>query len=232
MEKFGVMLLNMTLGNFNFRNNLIVTIAKPFHTWLGCLQCGIGEVIYKGTMPERGSLIAVHHELDADPMVVQKILKRHLYWIASPRILKNSTIGKFTFFRKIMGVIGVIVVSSDDPERNRGLFDFVADLLSAGETVVIFPEGKLRAERNNEKIGKAKHGVIRLAQYTQKKHGVQVCIYPVGLGYNSKKAYLNIGNPFKTSCEADADEEMQKLMQEITKLSDGEFNGRRAKIFL
>ena len=113
--------------------------------------------------------------------------------------------------------MGAIPIDKKNPKRNIHLFDHVTALLQMGEAVVIFPEAYLRSERNGKRLGKAKDGVIRLAQYASKKLHKNIPIYPVGLEYRKKDAYVKIGSAYFTD---NSKQQIKKLMKKIAYLSN------------
>lgn len=197
-------------GNFYCGFNL-----RRLHVKIKKLE---GNVSHKG-----GILIASHHEDDADPFVINFAIRRRLNWISATKIFGKSLLDN-QFLKKMCDMFGVITIDINNPKRNEGLFDYVTYLLEIGEAVVIFPEGNLRVERDNKRLGKAKDGVIRIAQLTQRKINRKIPIYPVGIEYREKKdikeAYIRIGDPFFIKNGEDSKIVITKLMKEIARLSN------------
>lgn len=178
----------------------------------------------KGSVPKKeGILVAAHHEEWDDAIIIIRSLRRRLNGIAATETYLKNVL-KNRFLRKFIDMAGIISIHNGKHEKNKGLFDYVAYLLEIGEAIVIFPEGNLRGERGNKRLGKAKDGVIRIAQFTQKKINKKIPIYPIGMDYKKKKykkeAYVRIGNPFFVSNTENSKKAMSRLMKEIARLSN------------
>ena len=224
--------MNMENSKYRVRktafNKLLIRILIPLYCKFGLnkLNVKIKEIV--GKIPDRGGvLIASHHEEDADPFVIKKVIKRRLNWVAATKF-RGKSIFEYKLFKKLLDRLGIISIDPKNPKRNKGLFDYITYLLEIGEAVVIFPEGNLRSERNNKRLGKAKDGIIRIAQFAQKTIGKKIPIYPLGLEYRKKdritNAYVRIGNPFYVSNKEDPKKAMLKLIKEIAILSNIKFN--------
>ncbi len=169
----------------------------------------------KGKIPLKGPLlIAAHHEGLADQYIIGINIKRRLFWVADTTpfgvCLADSPLMKW-----IMLKIGAIPIDKRNSKRNVNLFEYLLYLLKRNEAIVFFPESYLRYERKNEKFGKFKNGVIRLALEYEKKFNKKIPIYPVGLCYKRKEVYMAIGKEFFVSSLKDR----IKLFNEIKKLS-------------
>jgi 1-acyl-sn-glycerol-3-phosphate acyltransferase len=173
----------------------------------------------EGTIPKNGPLlIAAHHEHLADQFIIGLPIKRRLFWIAditppgSKKSFADQPLKKWFLVR-----VGAIPIDKKNPQRNIHLFDHVTAILQMGEAVVIFPEAYLRSERNYKRLGKAKDGVIRLAQYASKKLHKKIPIYPIGLEYRKKDAYVKIGSAYFAD---NSKHQIKKLMKKIAYLSN------------
>lgn len=220
------------MKNINYKrgkpafNKLITKIAYIFidfysYIKLNKLNTKVKEI--KGKVPNRGGfLIAPHHEEWVDVLVIKRSIKRRLNWIAATEVYMKNLV-KYRFFKKLISLIGIVSIDTERPERNKGFFDYVTYLLKIGEAVVIFPEGNLRIERDNKRLGKAKDGVIRIAQFAQKRIDRNIPIYPIGLEYKRKdgikEACMRIGAPFFVEDKDNPKKAMARLMKEIAKLS-------------
>jgi len=218
------------MGNSNYKigkpafNKLLIKAIIPCYLWFGLKKLKVTVKEIAGKLPDKsGILIAPHHEDDADPFVIKKATKRRLNWIAATKF-RSRSIFEYKLLRSITDMLGIISIDPKNPERNKGLFDYVTYLLKIGEAVVIFPEGNLRNERNNKRLGKAKDGVIRIAQFAQKKLRKKIQIYPIGLEYKKKdnvtEAYMRTGIPFYVSSKENPKKAMLKLIKEIAILSN------------
>ena len=180
-------------------------------------------------IPKKGGiLIAAHHEEWVDPLVIKKNIERRLNWVAASINFMDDVFGDNIFwrrfFKKLLDKIGIISIDKKNPKRNIGFVEYITYLLKIGEAVIIFPEGNFRSERNNKRLGKVKDGVIRIAQFAQKKLNRKIPIYPIGLEYRKKnkltEAYVRIEGPFFVDNKENSTKAMQRLMKKIAILSN------------
>ncbi len=221
----------MNLENSNYvpgkraYSEFLIFIAKPLYRKIKLRKHNISEVVVDGFIPKTGGLIiAAHHEDDADPVVLMTAINRRLNWIASSKF-KGESVLDHKAIKKLIDWFGIITIDAKNKERNAGLFDYLEYLTSIGESVVIFPEGNLKKERNNQKFGVAKDGVIRLANHIYEKTGFEVPIYPVGINYinvdsitGRRIAKIKIGKPFYIA-KSDSTADIENLMSDIRELS-------------
>lgn len=170
-------------------------------------------------LPKRQPLlIAAHHEDPVDQFVVCKCIKRKLFWIADTEPIGRS-LADVRFKKWFMKKIGVIPIDKKNPKRNKNLFDYLIYILSKDNAIVFFPEAYLSSERNNQKFGEFKDGIIRLALEYRKRFNKDIPIYPVGIRYekqkNTKRASLNIGKKILVKRRSDR----TKVFDAIKKLS-------------
>jgi 1-acyl-sn-glycerol-3-phosphate acyltransferase len=218
--------INYRRGKIEF-NKLMIRIAEIFGSFYSYIKLNKSHIKVKGIkgkIPNKGGiLIAAHHEEWVDPLVIKKAIKRRLNWVVATKVFGESIL-EHKFLKKIVDMVGIISIDPERPERNKGLFDYIAYLLEIGEAVVIFPEGNLRNERRGKRLGKFKDGIIRIVKFTKKQINKKIPIYPLGLEYkkrgNVKEAYIKVGNPFFVDDKESIKKAMAKLMKEIARLSN------------
>lgn len=204
--------------------NVFLTRALPFYSRFVLKYSNIKVREVTGRIPNKGGiLIAPHHEEEADVFMIQSVIKRRLQWVAWIKFFGKNML-EYKLLKRISDLFGGIFIDPQNQERNKGLFEYITYLLKIEEAVVIFPEGSLRRQRNNKKLGKAKDGVIRIAQFAQKKLKRKIPIYPVGLEYKKKgsitEACMRIGTTFYVNNRENSKSAMLKLMKEIAILSN------------
>lgn len=111
----------------------------------------------RAAIPRKGGLlILANHESYSDPPIVQIGCPRHVWFMAKQELFDMKFVGK------VLRYVGAFPVKQNAPDRaalNRAI-----ELLKAGETVCIFPEGGVT---NGEKVGKLHGGaalIIRKAE--------------------------------------------------------------------
>jgi len=162
----------------------------------------------KGKITSKGpALIAAHHERIADQYIINKAIKRRLFWIADitePNSKKSLADKKF--IKWLMLRIGSIPIDKHNPKRNTNLQSHLLWLLKKQQAIVFFPEAYLRSERKT-KFGKFKDGIIKLALAYKKS----IPIYPIGIKYKKEEAYLTIGNPIYIKSIKDKNKVFNKI---------------------
>lgn len=196
-----------------------------------------GNVTGMENLPQQPPfIIAVNHEGFLDPLVLLTILykqyKRLIFFLTGQNIW--GIWGEY-LAKNWLGMIPL----HDDKEGEMG--DPVGEAikyLNRGEIFAIFPEGSRNSDRNN--LLKGKTGTVRIAI------GSKMKVIPVGLinntGYRigeaiknlfnkDKKVEINIGRPidFSEYYGKEIDKKLledatRKLMKEIGKLSNKEYN--------
>ena len=102
---------------------------------------------------EGGVLILANHLSDLDPVVVQYACPRPVHFMAKSELFEIPVLGK------VMRMFGAFPVKRGEPDRQA--LKRSADLLKAGEAVVIFPEGQLSQAGELQEI---KAGVALIAR--------------------------------------------------------------------
>jgi 1-acyl-sn-glycerol-3-phosphate acyltransferase len=182
------------------------------------------------SIPARGGLIIVANHINLlDSPILGVSLKRHVYFMAKEELFHSFVIGW------LVTQFGAFPVAKGKLDRRAG--KTALELLSQGEAIVIFPEGK-RSE--NGKLGPAYHGAALLSI----RSGAP--ILPVGISgtahlvgkfwfWRRPVIGLNIGRPFTLAAVSDklSKEETHNLthnvMQHIAALLPPEYRGRYAE---
>ncbi len=165
-------------------------------------------------------LVANHGNGFVDPAVVASSLRR------VPRFVAKSTLWNFPIARPFLALAGVIPVyrSSDgDTTSNVSTFQAVHDVLAAGGTVAIFPEGTSSDRPGLETVrtGAARMALGALAMTDE------VTILPIGLSFESHvhlrpSAAVFVGEPIRVDAwrreagHAGAGEDDQEAVRDLT----------------
>lgn len=138
--------------------------------------------------PRHGPVIFVanHPNGLVDPVVVGRVVKRRLLFLAKAPIFKMPVLG---WLAKRGGAIPIYrKLDGDDTGKNDQMFTAVYDALSDGEAICLFPEG---ISHNLSELQPLKTGAARMALGSEASRdwslGVQVV--PVGLHYQSKTRF-------------------------------------------
>jgi 1-acyl-sn-glycerol-3-phosphate acyltransferase len=100
------------------------------------LLCGGVRIEGREYVPRKGGvLIAANHISDADPSILGLATPRYCYFMAKEELLRMRLIGPFI---RLMRGFPVKRYSAD-----RAALRYAVELLSRGEAVVVFPEGKI-----------------------------------------------------------------------------------------
>lgn len=211
------MLHSIEYKNKIYYNPLFLGIARMFFPLI--IKCyTITFLGVNGEIPKKmPMLIACHHEEKVDPFIVDMVLNRRLFWIADTS--HNISLADTKIRKYLMRRMGVIPIDKRNPKRNKHLFGYIHYLFNEGESIVFFPEGGIRSERNNEKFGKFKTGIIRCVLEYEKKYKKKIPIIPIGLKYDrlegTKLCYVNIGKLFYINSLSDS----ERLFNSIKELS-------------
>lgn len=105
------------------------------------------------TIPRKGPLLVVsNHASFLDPWFIMQVFPRNIRYLITKNWYYKSGLWQ-AFFRGY----GTEPVIAGDP---RGTIDAISGLLGAGETVGIFPEGRISADG---RIRRFKAGIVRVA---------------------------------------------------------------------
>jgi 1-acyl-sn-glycerol-3-phosphate acyltransferase len=124
-----------------------------------------GPVIGKENLPKTGGyIIAPLHRSNIDFLIVARISRRRLRYLAKAEIWRFARLGRFI---ERLGALPVHRESTDRDSFNRSLA-----VLQAGEPLMVFPEG---TRREGREVGELREG----AAYLALRAGVP--LVPIGL---------------------------------------------------
>lgn len=158
---------------------------------------GIGIRIYykeirmigRENLPEKGPLliIANHPNTLMDAWVVGFVCRQPIYFMAKSAFFSSG------FRLKILRKLNMIPINRAGEGKAKGVsndqsFEECYQLLEAGKTIVIFPEGTSYQERILRKL---KTGAARIALEAEKRNGgkLGVKIVPLGLNYSRPERF-------------------------------------------
>ncbi len=158
-------------------------------------------------LPVAGPLIvaANHQNALVDPMLLVARLPRRLRPLAKSPLFKNPIV------RPFLAAVGAVPVqrakeSSGDPTRNEAMFRATAEALSAGEAILIFPEGVGHFEPGLQPL---RTGAARILLGARSQGAAPITLLPVGLVFREPGRFragsgaLLVGEPVATAdCEA------------------------------
>ncbi|HEX6739222.1 MAG TPA: lysophospholipid acyltransferase family protein [Vicinamibacteria bacterium] len=165
------------------------------------------EVVGRERLPAAGPrlLIANHVNSMVDPILVLGFLG------VRPRILAKSTLWRHPVVAPLLMLAGAVPVYRKQDgvpmARNLDTFQRCREVLAAGGTVLLFPEG---ASHNQPHRLPLKTGAARIALETIARHGTRdLRIVPVGLNFEAKDKFgsrvlVLVGPPLDPAAEADA----------------------------
>jgi 1-acyl-sn-glycerol-3-phosphate acyltransferase len=145
----------------------VVAPHRPLHRWLwlplarafaGTLLFLLGPLRVKGAyrVPrDSGVLILSNHLSDIDPIVVQLSCPRPVHFMAKSELFPVPVLGR------LMRAFGAFPVKRGEPDRQA--LKHTAELLKAGEAVVVFPEGQLSETGELQEIRAGVALIARLA---------------------------------------------------------------------
>jgi 1-acyl-sn-glycerol-3-phosphate acyltransferase len=163
-------------------------------------------------------VVANHVNGLVDPLLILGFLP------VRPRFLAKSTLWRNPLLRPVLALGGVIPVyrRSDagvDPAQNLATFDRCWELLAAGGSVALFPEGVSHSEPALQPL---RTGAARIALEAERRFGpLGVAILPVGLVYDARetfrsRALVQVGPPVPVDADARRGDGDQERVRELT----------------
>lgn len=155
-------------------------------------------------IPSSGPLVFVanHNSAFMDPIVLAVHINRSLFFLARGESFKSKIVS-FFFGRLHMIPIYRPEITPNLAHKNEEVFQKCYDHLKKGKTILIFPEGISRTERNLQKL---KTGTARivLGAEAQNDFKLNVKIIPVGINYSNphhfkSDVFVNFGVPKSVS---------------------------------
>ena len=118
-----------------------------------------------------------------DPIVLAVHIKQQLYFLARGESFKSNIISKFFRFLHMIPIYKP-EISPDEVHKNKMIFQKCFNHLKGGKSILIFPEGVSKTERNLRKI---KTGTARIAlgAESQNNFSLNTKIVPVGINYSN-----------------------------------------------
>ncbi len=156
-----------------------------------------------------------------DALVIGVLVPRRVRFLAKATLFANPFMGALL---RSAGVIPLhrardtAATGEVDPARNAQAFRAVADALSAGSAVVIFPEG---ISHDEPRLAPLRTGLARMALDARDLHGVSgVTIVPLGLVFEHKelprtRVLLQVGEPLALDAVRGDDASVAGLTAEI-----------------
>ena len=139
-------------------------------------------------------LLANHPTGLSDPALLFGLLRR------SPRFLAKSTLWDARLMGWFLDRVGAIPVyrrmDDADTSRNVEMFSAAIAVLQQGESLALFPEGKMHADPN---LGEIKTGAARLALGAYESGTSGMRIVPAGIHFEDRaavraRAYVQVGD--------------------------------------
>ncbi|MBX9769349.1 MAG: lysophospholipid acyltransferase family protein [Bdellovibrionales bacterium] len=171
-------------------------------------------------IPDGAAVFALNHvNALVDPGLLVCFQKRPISFLAKSTLFKIPVIG---WIVKGLGCIPVFRKQDGENSRdNLKTFQLVADLLSGGGAMAIFPEGTSHDEHRLKPI---KSGAVRMAMSAATRRTEPVWIVPGGLFYTNKVTFRSevlviFGEPMQVPSIPESDptfrETMKQLNQEL-----------------
>jgi len=176
-------------------------------------------------IPSSGPVVFVanHNSAFMDPIVLAVHIKRTLYFLARGESFKSKLVS-FFFGRLHMIPIYRPEITPELAHKNEQVFQKCFDHLKKGKTILIFPEGISKTERNLQKLKKGTARIV-LGAEAQKDFKLNVKIVPVGINYSNphhfkSDVFVNFGVPLNVSqyedfYDKDESSSILKLTSEI-----------------
>lgn len=160
-----------------------------------CMRLHCSKFIVKGrealNVPGPKLIVANHcHYLD--PAVFLLKIEKPAWYMASHLVFKFG----FNIVGAFIGRAGAFPVNTEPGRGGPAIRDAIR-LLSAGETVVIFPEGDAYFDSQTEAF---QSGAIQIARLAEKQSGKAIPIVPVYLDYEGRPGRWIRKLPFALQC--------------------------------
>lgn len=184
--------------------NVVYNLIKPIYTILLKIIFR-PKVIGKENIPQDGALIfAGNHKHAVDPTMVMMSTDRIVHYMAKEELFKGL---HGILFRKI-GLIKIYRQKS-----NPGAIIEAENILNAGGTIGIFPEGT--RNKGEEELLKFKNGAVRIAQKTN----TPILPFAIKNKYKifKKSVVIEFGKPIDVS-DMETNEANEYLRNEVLKL--------------
>lgn len=181
--------------------SLLFYLMLPWHNYLYYRNI---HIINKHNIPAQGSVIFTPNHQNAlmDALALLFNIKKQLVFVARADIFKKKSIATILYFLKILPVYR-IRDGFDSLKNNKETFGKTADVLKAGNGLVILPEGN---HAGFHSLRPLKKGFARIAFQTEEANNfnLNIQIVPVGIDYSNyynirENLILNFGSAIKIS---------------------------------
>ena len=127
--------------------------------------------------------VANHNSAFMDPILLAVHIKQQLYFLARGESFQSKIISKLFRFLHMIPIYKP-EISPDEVHKNKMIFQKCFDHLKDGKSILIFPEGISKTERNLRKI---KTGVARIALGAEHQNSfdLNTKIVPIGINYSN-----------------------------------------------
>ncbi len=194
------------MGKHNIEKNLFLhrVLFVYVEFWHNIIFYKKVVVVNKENIPEDGNVIFTPNHQNAlmDALALHFIIKRPLVFVARADIFAKKAIAAFLYFLKILPIYR-IRDGIDSLERNKEIFAKTVDILKAGNSLAILPEGNHGSKR---RLRPLKKGFARIAFQTEEANnfGMDLKIVPIGLDYSDYESFrstlfVNFGEPISVS---------------------------------
>lgn len=154
-----------------------------------------------GNVPAEGGVLLTcnHPNSFLDAMVVALSLKRPVHFLVRSDVFRKP-VARYFLTRLNMIPIYRLQEGTENLDRNKDTFDKVAQLLKAGQVVLIFSEGNCVVEKRLRSLRK---GTARM-YFGALEQGARPSIIPVGINYTYPYQFrgellLSFGEPLSVS---------------------------------
>ncbi len=159
------------------------------------------EVHGTHNIPRGAAIFAMNHPNNLiDSLIISYAIERKIHYLATSQMFRNKLLSV------MLHNAGVIPVyrKQDDPahsEKNVSTFQACYEVLKAGGSIGIYPEGTTHAEPRVKQI---RTGAARIALEAEQRFSTGIKIVPVGLNFSRRKSFrgevlVNIGAPIEAS---------------------------------
>ncbi|MDH5367917.1 MAG: 1-acyl-sn-glycerol-3-phosphate acyltransferase [Cyclobacteriaceae bacterium] len=175
------------------------------------------DVIGSENLPKKGAAIYIvnHPSALLDPLVVATLAGRQLHFIAAAEYFGKKI--KSWFFQKQFNMIPVYrpKIHTSENVNNDHMFLHCFNTLDNGGVIIIFPEGNSETEK---RLRKLKTGVVRMVLGAEKRNGIKVPIFPIGINYTNphrfqSDVFVSIGKPILLDHRIDPDDKQGVIKQ-------------------
>ncbi len=172
------------------------------------------ETERKEVLPDHGpSIILPKHQYWTDIPIVSLTSKPLLYFVAKRELFE------YPLIRSYLSLLGGIPVDRKQSIRTLDSFKHLFSLLSAGEKIVIFPEGTYF----RDVVGSGKSRLLQMILKFQSELKDRIPFIPVGIRYGERAGWrrrveICIGHPLFAEGESDATFLTRRVMEEISHL--------------